>query len=61
MIETYFLRSLINEDEDLANEIWTNDNERLQLVLRKTRLKDFFLRLLANKNNFLDLSIKKSM
>ena len=51
MIETYFLRSLINEDEDLANEIWTNDNQRLQLVLRKTRLKDFFLRLLASKNN----------
>lgn len=59
MIETYFLRSLINEDAGLANEIWINDKKNLQLILTNTRLKDFFLRLLTSKNNQVGENINK--
>lgn len=51
MIEAEILKSILNDDHELANFIWSNNKDEVKKILKKTRLKDYFLRLtLSNKD-----------
>ena len=41
MIETEILKSILNDDHELANSTWSNNQAEIQKILRKTRLKDY--------------------
>ena len=45
MIEAEILKSILNDDHELANFIWSNHQDEAKKILKKTRLKDYFLRL----------------
>ena len=51
MIETEILKSILNDDHELANSTWSNNQAEIQKILRKTRLKDYFLRLALSTKN----------
>ena len=52
MIELNFLNCILQENQELAKQIWLNDNNKIQKILSKSRLKNHYLRLLSlnNKN-----------
>lgn len=55
MTELDFLKCLLQENQELAKEIWINDNNKVRKILSRSRLKNHYLRLLSlNEPNHSD-------
>ena len=57
MIEAEILKSILNNDHKLANFIWLNYQDEVKNILKKTRLKDYFLRLTLSAEDQLQSEI----
>lgn len=57
MIEAEILKSILNNDHELANFLWSNYQDEVKNILKKTRLKDYFLRLTLSTEDQLQSEI----
>ena len=57
MIEADILKSVINEDNELAYFIWKNNKDEVSKIITTTRLKDHFLRLIGPEDSSPDENI----
>ena len=51
MLENKILRSVINDDHNLALEIWESHKEQCKNILHASRIKTQFFRILSKNTN----------